>query len=807
MRKKRKKPTAVIIKGNPIYIKGNPHAASFYRELADFLRSEGYKVKLDAGEPFTSPPKADLWVGHSRGVDRLRFAPKGTITVALGTLDGIMHPVDENYQRNIEKLISHFGSREKMRSLLEKLAPPKEHYILTSEMKRAIKSMKKRKRNPKITRRGLVKAFTKLDSRGDVLSEGPDGQLYAFDLGEWINMELLDDMGLDGGEPTKVYDVEFDEKGILIQDDTGWNYVSDFGTRSLFANSLLEDQVEKINEDKDGLGRSILEKAESINMNRRAVRGTDKAIELIKEIAKKDKSKEMAKEWEEALFREDNPKVRRGDLIEAFRDLTAKGDVLSKGPGGFAHFDKDEFIRMELLGDMDVDPPDMDDLYDVYFDRNGIYLGDPEGYGLSYFTSLGGTRSKMTDAAQMMLDHSIEAAVRSADEAGISLLQAVERLPFHHESMPGSYEFYESIRRVAGGRPDESLAFMRGLVTKPWMQDPTGVRASILYSEARMLDGDDEQEGLFEYGLSHLPFPEDEREGNPRMKAKRAADLLDLIDEEADTLLRARDGGAEMSFVEALQDALDDMEGDVDVYALNNAVVITELGNPSHVIGYVTDFDERLEQNTVDGTVLEEIVEPGHGLSPRIDYVVSRMHSPELIGLRSEPLSYETTDDIPFYDQDPAYLDIMGVTMNVPYSGDVIDTQTMPLAEAPAEVQEAYEEYFGEIDLDDLIREISSYDYPVRFSPENQPPGGLDALVEALAQEVDTDTIIAEVREIAANPDVEWRINEQGYGMRMMPGIASQLVRSSLDLIPDESQRSQIREYASRIIPGLDEED
>ena len=59
-----KKPTAVIIKGNPEYISGHD---DFYEEIKDFLEELGYKVSFDEGAPYTVPPKADLWIGHSRG--------------------------------------------------------------------------------------------------------------------------------------------------------------------------------------------------------------------------------------------------------------------------------------------------------------------------------------------------------------------------------------------------------------------------------------------------------------------------------------------------------------------------------------------------------------------------------------------------------------------------------------------------------------------------------------------------------------------------------------------------------------------
>lgn len=111
---------AIIIKGNPAYIDGNPDADKFYKEIEVYLKKKGFDVSYDAGEPYTSPEEADVWIGHSRGVDRLQFAPEGTAVVALGAPNypGVInHPKDE----------PEVGKE-----------PSKYHYIFTDEMKSAI---------------------------------------------------------------------------------------------------------------------------------------------------------------------------------------------------------------------------------------------------------------------------------------------------------------------------------------------------------------------------------------------------------------------------------------------------------------------------------------------------------------------------------------------------------------------------------------------------------------------------------------------------------------------------------------------
>jgi GNAT superfamily N-acetyltransferase/2'-5' RNA ligase len=85
-----------IVTGNPEYITDNPKADEFYSNLRKLLEEKGYKVNMDAGEPHTTPPETDhAWVGHSRGTDRLRFAPKNVKTIAIGAPekeDAINHP-------------------------------------------------------------------------------------------------------------------------------------------------------------------------------------------------------------------------------------------------------------------------------------------------------------------------------------------------------------------------------------------------------------------------------------------------------------------------------------------------------------------------------------------------------------------------------------------------------------------------------------------------------------------------------------------------------------------------------------------
>ena len=112
------RPTAVIVKGNPRWTEGAHKDVSrqFYDAMTALLQDQGYGVSEDPGEPFTQPVDANLWVGHSRGIDRLRFAPATTRTVSV---DDYQVPFD-------------FDPND------PDWNPPDSHYALTPELAQAL---------------------------------------------------------------------------------------------------------------------------------------------------------------------------------------------------------------------------------------------------------------------------------------------------------------------------------------------------------------------------------------------------------------------------------------------------------------------------------------------------------------------------------------------------------------------------------------------------------------------------------------------------------------------------------------------
>jgi hypothetical protein len=114
--------SAVIITGNPKYIHGKDkdNYAKYYNDIENTLKGVGYTdITRDPGNEYTEPRKANLWVGHSRGVDRLRFAPKGTKTLKVDDYEnprrvGQRHPGAE-----------HWTMTDSLRNALRKTAESK----------------------------------------------------------------------------------------------------------------------------------------------------------------------------------------------------------------------------------------------------------------------------------------------------------------------------------------------------------------------------------------------------------------------------------------------------------------------------------------------------------------------------------------------------------------------------------------------------------------------------------------------------------------------------------------------------------
>ena len=109
-------PKAIIITDDLERVAGNPEADRFYGELEKHLKSLGYEVAFDRGRPGTLPKKADLWLGHGRGADRLRFAPASVKTIAIGTghNDSINHPSGK-VDKAGAKADTHFSLTDEMR--------------------------------------------------------------------------------------------------------------------------------------------------------------------------------------------------------------------------------------------------------------------------------------------------------------------------------------------------------------------------------------------------------------------------------------------------------------------------------------------------------------------------------------------------------------------------------------------------------------------------------------------------------------------------------------------------------------------
>lgn len=127
---------AVIILGNPDKMKGMERLANqYYEEIAQYIESKGFGVETDPGEPKTCPRMdAAFWVGHSRGVDRIRCVDEKDQWrfLKFGDVDGYIHPADARWQAGIDDHVT------------TTMLPPKEHFLFIDSQKRAIDNVVER---------------------------------------------------------------------------------------------------------------------------------------------------------------------------------------------------------------------------------------------------------------------------------------------------------------------------------------------------------------------------------------------------------------------------------------------------------------------------------------------------------------------------------------------------------------------------------------------------------------------------------------------------------------------------------------
>lgn len=135
LQKDNKKITAVIIKGNTKRITPQIYKG-IYEDLKKILEEMNIQVSLSESEPYTTPPFADIWIAHSRGVDRLQFAPKKTLTIKMGSpdKDALNHPEEitslnpEEFDKLTDEqkskhLVLHPMVAQKIKNKIEKTYP------------------------------------------------------------------------------------------------------------------------------------------------------------------------------------------------------------------------------------------------------------------------------------------------------------------------------------------------------------------------------------------------------------------------------------------------------------------------------------------------------------------------------------------------------------------------------------------------------------------------------------------------------------------------------------------------------------
>ena len=138
----KKKPTAVIIKGNPARMIGKEMLAErYYQKIKKYLESKGFVVVMDSGDDFTCPPDADVYVAHSRGVGREICIPdhQKDLFAKLGDLDGAVNPNEKEWMEWFFKEENQIQASEQ---------PPEDHFVFSKihrkEVDRVIRNHNKK---------------------------------------------------------------------------------------------------------------------------------------------------------------------------------------------------------------------------------------------------------------------------------------------------------------------------------------------------------------------------------------------------------------------------------------------------------------------------------------------------------------------------------------------------------------------------------------------------------------------------------------------------------------------------------------
>lgn len=122
--------TAVLITGNPKYVQGDykDQADAFYQSIEKELDRLGVQHSRDPGLPYTEPDVADIYIGHSRGADRLKYVSPDSYRISLGTNDeySINHSKDRSlYSGAPTPDIYHFRLTPRMRQAIRTAAEPR----------------------------------------------------------------------------------------------------------------------------------------------------------------------------------------------------------------------------------------------------------------------------------------------------------------------------------------------------------------------------------------------------------------------------------------------------------------------------------------------------------------------------------------------------------------------------------------------------------------------------------------------------------------------------------------------------------
>lgn len=487
------------------------------------------------------------------------------------------------------------------------------------------------------------------------------------------------------------------------------------------------------------------------------------------------------------MSRSRNPRIPQARLSQLIRENidASSADVIYRNENGQLVRDDVEFWAFDNL---DGDTP-----VEVFATSLGILVDSPKT-GMSYIMDANYPPNRKEILSALV-----------GERSNLPLFEAVNTLPRLPVPLSGRDAVTRAIRQEADAFDEKNVtAEVRSLLSSPETLGDAQMKYQAALSSMSMRPGYDRSSGvsrmLEEYILEHIDSEEGGREDNPKISAKRAGDLLEMIqDADPDVLIAENLGGFMDLDLGAGHDVLTEMEDrDVGFYVVDDGIVITEGDDIEDVLMYITDLDPDWNEELIYGdlgesrlnSIEDEMSENQVFLGSFVEQVLAG--APFGVWTENREFTREDEEE-PFFTEE---IDgELRVSSYFSEGYEHVGSDMFTLGELPDDVAEEHGPGEGHALVEVTLRQQAQ-----AFTPQNSAPEGLEQIIRALSREADADDILASIREFAASPAAE-RLSRQGYGG--LPPLPARLILSDIDLLSD-AENQTLTEYASQYVPGVE---